>query len=103
MNLQIDVRIVYLAIFVLLMRYLRLREHLVAERGHIQIEVIVDIGDLLLEISLVNGGLTRVVVFLNVFIASHEGAVGHYMLHCLVKKVALVFYLFFKVLEGTRV
>jgi hypothetical protein len=65
--------------------------------------VIVNVSYLLLEISLVNGGLARVVVFLNVFIASHEGAVGHYMLHCLVKKVALVFYLFFEVFESTRV
>jgi hypothetical protein len=96
MNLQIDVRIVYLAIFVLFMRNLRLREHLVAERGHIQIEVIVDIGYLLLEISLINGGLARVVVFLNVFIASHEGAVGHYMLHCLVKQGCFGLLFFFQ-------
>jgi hypothetical protein len=65
--------------------------------------VIVDVRYLLLEISLVNGGLARVVVFLNVFITSHEGAVGHYMLHCLVKKVALVFYFFFKIFESTRI
>ena len=102
MNLQIDMRVIYLAVFVLFMRILRLCEHLVPKRRHVQIKVIVYVGYLLLEVSLVNGGFASVIVFLHFFIASHEGTVGDDMLHCLIEHVALIFNLFVKVLESTR-
>ena len=64
--------------------------------------MIVNVGYLLLKISLVNGGLARVIVFFDFFIASHKSAIGDDVLYSFIEHVALVFDLFIKVLEGTR-